>query len=191
MIRLDDEKLSFILINPFTDSISQYENSVKEQRLTSVLYSKDYTLYPIKEYYEGKYTECLLGISSAVSNDEIRNETLQILDFMDIDDAIIKYLDETKPVKINKVGQEKLLSFSIVENNSESKVYITDGSQFSFKEEKRFFYPSKKEQLKEGMTLEYFNNNMWNTKEIKNLDTEFEKMYKLLMKYNKIRIATI
>ena len=41
------------------------------------------------------------------------------------------------------------------------------------------------------MIVEYFSNKNWTKKEIKNLDIEFEDMYKLLIKYDKIRVASI
>ena len=44
------------------------------------------------------------------------------------------------------------------------------------------------EELKNGMIIEYFNNNKWNELPVNNLDTQYDKMFKLLMKYDKLRI---
>lgn len=39
------------------------------------------------------------------------------------------------------------------------------------------------------MIVEYFNKDKWIKKQVINPETEYEKMYDLLIKFNKIRIA--
>ena len=85
MYLLTDPDISFILINPKVKESSQLENIWNCERLCSVLYSKDFTVFPLKEMYQNQYTECFLGISSENSNDKIRNEALQVLEFLNID----------------------------------------------------------------------------------------------------------
>jgi hypothetical protein len=50
--------------------------------------------------------------------------------------------------------------------------------------------PKKKEDFRQGMIIEYFNNSQWNEKIVFDLDTEWDKMYKLLVKYDKIRVLS-
>ena len=188
MYLLTDPDISFILINPKVKESSQLENIWNCERLCSVLYSKDFTVFPLKEMYQNQYTECFLGISSENSNDEIRNEALQVLEFLNIDQAIIKYVGVSNPTLILKNGVEKLLEFAAYEGDENSKTYIHDGVSFCLKESTRFYYPTKKEQLKDGLIVEYYNNNKWNKKQIVKLDEEFDKMYNLLIKYNKLRV---
>jgi hypothetical protein len=188
MYLLTNPNISFILINPEVKGSSQLENNWNCERLCSVLYSKDFTVFTVKELYQNQYTNCFLGISSENSNDEIRNEALQVLEFLNIDQAIIKYVGVSNPTLILKNGVEKPLEFSVNEGDENSKTYIHDGVSFCFKEAKRFHYPTKKDQLKEGIIVEYYNNNKWNKKQIVKLDEEFDKMYNLLIKYNKLRI---
>ena len=38
------------------------------------------------------------------------------------------------------------------------------------------------------MFVEYFNNNKWNQKQITNIESEYDKTFKLLIKYDKLRI---
>jgi hypothetical protein len=75
--------------------------------------------------------------------------------------------------------------------DSEKKSYLYNGYSFSFTEQKRYFFPSRKEEIKVGMIVEFFNNNKWIEKKVSNPDVEYDKLYKLLMKYNKVRIAFI
>jgi len=190
MFNLTDPKLSYILINPEVNGASLLENNWNCERLCSVLYSKDFTVIPLKELYQNKYSKSFIGIIPSSNNDEIRQDVLQILNFLKIESAIVKYLDQTNPFNITMNGEEKPLTFNAYRIDEQSKVYIHEGVAFSFVEQKRYFFPKKKEQLKSGMLIEYFNDNQWKEKQINNLDQEFDKMYNLLMKYEKIRIPT-
>ena len=51
-------------------------------------------------------------------------------------------------------------------------------------------FRSKKEDFKVGMIVEYLNNKNWIKREVKNIDVEYEDLYKLLIKYDKIRVAS-
>jgi len=190
MFQLINPKLSFILINPEVSNATNLENNWNCERLCSVLYSKDFTVIPIRELYQDKYSRAFLGISPNTNNDLIRQEALQILEFLDIEEAIIKYIDSESPTKITKSGEETPLTFSVYESDDNSKIYIHDGVSFSFRESTRYFFPKKKDHLKSGMVVEYYNNNKWNKKQIVKLDEEFDKMYNLLIKYDKLRIPT-
>jgi hypothetical protein len=43
--------------------------------------------------------------------------------------------------------------------------------------------------LKVGMVVEYMNNNKWHEKMVQNPQDEWEKLYKLLIKYDKLRVS--
>ena len=72
--------------------------------------------------------------------------------------------------------------------DSNNRSYILNGLSFSFIEEQQYYIPRKKDDFKVGMIVELFSNNKWIEKKVHNPEIEFEKMYALLMKYNKIRI---
>ena len=60
---------------------------------------------------------------------------------------------------------------------------------FSFEPRKRYWKPSKVSDFKEGMIIEILNNNaQWVEKTVKDPEVEYQRMYKLLIKYNKIKI---
>jgi hypothetical protein len=104
-------------------------------------------------------------------------------------EVILKWKYETLLTKMTTEGLEYSMEVNFYDNNLDKKIYIHEGISFSLNEKKRYFFPAKKEDLCSGMIIEYFNNNKWNQKEISDLDNEYEKMYKLLMKYEKIRVS--
>jgi hypothetical protein len=185
---INDPKLSFLLLEPINPNVSVYENKINCERTCSVLWSKEYSVIPVKEYNNYTHNECFLGISNLSNNDEIRTEALNILNFLNLEYGILKYVGESHPVKIHKSGQEDFLETKIYESNEDNKVYMIDGLSFSFITKNRYFYPRLKEHLKKGMIVEYYNNNIWNQKTINDLDSEYDKLYRLMIQYEKLRI---
>jgi hypothetical protein len=177
MLNLKNEESSYILAS--ADNISA---------LTSYLYSIDYYILDIKGYYDGKFEDSILAFTN-LDPDELRQDGLHIMEYFDQDCIIIKYKGQNSVVKLFKDGQEKPMGILLYNTDSNNKSYIHDGLSFSFVEQKLYFFPSKKEDFKVGMIIECFSNNKWNERKVYNIDSEFDKMYKLLMKYNKIRIA--
>ncbi len=175
---LTDKKLSYILIS-----------SDKIDDISSVLWAKDYRVIPIKEYYKGNYKESIIAYSD-IDNDELRKDAIFILNHFNHDSAIIKYLNESDTRNIFSDGSENLLSVSLYNTNFENKSYLYNGYSFSFIEMERYWKPTKKEDFKIGMIVEYFNNNKWYKQEVKNPSVEFDGLYKLLIKYDKIRVAS-
>jgi hypothetical protein len=189
MFKLSDPTISFILLEPVNETNTDYVNNVNCEKTCSVLYSKDYSVISIKEYSTDTNKNCYLGVTSLTNNDDIRNETLNILNFLDLESAVLKYLGDSDPVRVYKNGNEHPLKFKLYESTEGSKKYLLEGISFSFEEKIRYFFPKKKEHLKTGMVIEFLNNNKWNQKQIVDLDTEYDKLYKLLIKYDKLRIS--
>ncbi len=73
--------------------------------------------------------------------------------------------------------------------DSENRSYLHNGVSFSFVEAKRYWKPKSAEDLKIGMVVEYMNNNKWFEKKIQNPKDEWDKMYKLLLKYDRLRVS--
>ena len=156
--------------------------------MVSILYAKDYQVIPIKGFYRGRYEDSVLA-SAKVDNDELRRDVILLLNQFTEDCAIIKYLHETTAKKIYKDGSERPLGIVMYNTDSENISYLYNGVSFSFVECKRYWNPTKKEDFRVGMLVEYFSNNKWIEKKVIQPEDEYEKMYKLLIKYNKLRVS--
>jgi hypothetical protein len=155
--------------------------------IASILYSKDYQIIPIKEYYKGNFEDSI--IAYGYSNDDLRRDAIFLLDHFHEKDAIIKYQGELNAKKIKYDGSELPLDFIPYNTESDRVSYIYEGISFSFKESKRYWKPKSSSDLKIGMIVEYMNNNKWYERKVRNPEDEWEKMYKLLLKYDKLRVS--
>lgn len=190
MFNLLDKNISYILFSPEKNYNTVLENNVNCERACSILYSKDYTIIPVSGHYRGKNEKSFLAISPKSSNDDIRNDAIFLLDWFEQDSVIVKYLAESEATLIKNDGSEKSMKFVIYDSNLDNKSYIFNGVSFSFVENKRYYFPKDKNDLRNGMLVEFLNNDEWKQRVIHNVDIEFEKMYKLLIKYGKLRVET-
>ena len=175
MIDLEHLNESYIIPSMYDDSAYGY------------LASKDYQFLYIKEYSNQNLKDSFISFSN-ISNDELRNDSLFILDNFQQDFIIIKYKGEKDPRKIYSDGQESLLEVLLFNSDSNLTTYVFEGVSFSFLDKKIYKYPTKKEDLKNGMIVEYCSNNNWVQRKISNIDLEYDKFYKLLVKYGRVRI---
>lgn len=158
--------------------------------MTSVLYAKDYQILPLQTYYKEEFDNSAMGYSD-VDNDTLRKDVIFLLNHFHQESAIIKYKGEKTPRRIYRTGAEKLLEVNMYNTDSENVSYLYRGLSFSFVESKRYWIPKSKDDFKAGMIIEYFNNNQWSQKVVENPNDEWERMYKLLLKYDKIRVQSI
>lgn len=178
MIDLSNPKMSFILLS-----------SDKLDDMLSILYAKDYQIIPIKGYYQGQYEDSALAFSN-IDNDELRKDLVFLLNHFHQDCGIIKYIGETNAKKVFRDGSEKPLGITLYNTDSENISYLYNGLSFSFVEQVRYWKPSRIEDFKVGMIVEYLNNNKWYQRKVENPKQEWEDMYKLLSKYDKLRVAS-
>jgi hypothetical protein len=188
MFNLQNEDLSFIIINSEKEFQTVLENYHNSERLYSVLDSKEFSIFKLKDFKKSKMSPAYLAVTQLKENDSIRAEALHILEFMDISSLILKYKDSKNPILLEKNGHETPLLFEFYPNNQEEQFYVLEGLSFNFKKDQRFFFPKNKSHLKQGMVVEYLNDDIWKSRKIDNLDVEYNKMYSLLMKYDKLRI---
>ena len=163
-------------------------SSDKIDDIISNLYTMDYSLVEMQSY-DGKYHDALIAYNNGVNNDELRAGALSILDRLNQEYFIIKYKGEKSPKRLFRNGSENLLEVSMY-NPDNNLSYIYKGLSFSFLEAKRYWIPKKKEDFRVGMVVEFFNNNKWNEKIVENPSEEWERLYKLMLKYNKIRVMS-
>ena len=174
-----DQNSAFILLS-----------SPKLEDMVSILYAKEYNILPIKNYYKGQYENSVISYGND-DNDTLRSDTLFLLSNFNENCAIIKYKGEVNAKKIFKDGSEIILD-ALINNVDDNNIsYLNNGISFSFVESKRYWKPTNKDDFKVGMLVEYFSNNEWHEKKIENPDQEYEKLYKLLIKYDKVRVPSV
>jgi hypothetical protein len=164
-------------------------SSDKIDDMMSILWAKEFKIIPIKGYYRGKYENSIIAYSD-IDNNELRKEVIFLLNYFKQECAIIKYLDETIAKKIFSDGSEKPLGIVMYNTDDENISYLHNGLSFSFVEQKRYWVPKSKDDLKMGMIVEYSNKGKWLEYEIKNPSIEWDNLFKLLIKYNKVRVSS-
>jgi hypothetical protein len=82
------------------------------------------------------------------------------------------------------------MGVDIYNTDAENISYLYNGVSFSFVEQVRYWKPTKKEDFIVGMLVEYFNNNKWYEKKVEDPINEYDKIYKLMIKYDKIRVVS-
>ena len=188
MFNLSDPKVSYIIFTPEKESNTELENKLLCERSSSILYSKGYTILSVTGYYEGKYEKSFIAIPEFTNNDDLRKDSYYLLDTFHQDSLILKYFDNNSATKIMNDGSERPMSVAYYNENTTNKTYLHNGISFSFIEEKRYYTPKGKSDLKNGMIVEYLNDSIWNQRTIVDIDTEYLNLYGLLIKYNKMRV---
>ena len=173
------------MLNLKNPKISYLVSSNSE--ILSYLYSRDYYVLDIQSYDKGNFGNSFIAFTN-LSNDEIRKDAIHLIEYFSQESLIVKYHDESDPKRIYENGREHTLSILMYNTDFDSKSYIHEGVSFSFIEKQLYYFPKKSDDFKTGMVVEFFSNNKWVEKKVINPSVEFEKMYGLLIKYNKIRI---
>lgn len=155
--------------------------------MTTVLYSKEYQILPIQGYFNGVFEDSVIAYGQ--DNETLRRDVIFLLDHFQQESAIIKYQGETNTKTVFFDGSEYPMDLLMYNTDSTKKTYIHNGISFAFKEAKRYWIPKTMEDLKVGMIVEYMNNNKWYERKVQNPSEEWEKLYKLLIKYDKLRVS--
>ena len=177
-MNLQEKNMSYVILS-----------SDKLDDMISILYAKEYQIIPIKGYYRGQYEDSVIAFGR-VDNDNLRKDVLFLINHFHQECAIIKYLGETSVKKIFKDGSEKPLGIVMYNTDAENISYLYNGVSFSFVEQVRYWKPTKKEDFRVGMLVEYFNKDKWYERLVEDPSQEYEKLYKLLIKYDKVRVAS-
>ena len=170
-------------LNNLNNSWSLIESDNLNQ-VQSILYCKNYTIKNISKYKNNIRFESLLVFNDN-SNEVFENDIKAIMDSYNIYSTIIKYNNSNDIKRIYLNGFKKDLEIS---DECLYETYVLDTLPLSFKDKKSYWKPNSKSDFKEGMIIEYFNMDKWIKKEIIDPNSEWEKMLKLLIKYDKIRI---
>ena len=176
MTELESVQSSYIILS--TDRINE---------MTTVLYAKEYQIIPIQGYFNGIFEDSVIAYGQ--DNESLRRDIIFLLDHFHQESAIIKYQGETNAKTVFFDGSEHPMDLLVYNTDATKKTYIHNGISFAFKESKRYWIPKTMEDLKVGMIVEYMNNNKWYERKVQNPSEEWEKLYKLLIKYDKLRVS--
>lgn len=179
-MNLNEPRISYIILS--SDNIEAVESYLLATGFDIIYLLKN----------KGKNKKAILAYYDVddKTNDSLREYILFLLEEFKIKNAIIKYKFETKPKLITVNGEEIKLELKSLTNEFDNDIPYYNYNQyfFYFVREKEYFSPTKKEDLKLGMVVEYLNKNEWIKYKIKNPSIEYDRLFKLLMKYNKVRI---
>ena len=177
MTGLESSQSSYIILS--TDRINE---------ITTVLYAKEYQILHIQGYFNEVFEDSVIAYGQ--DNETLRRDVIFLLDHFQQESAIIKYQGETNTKTVFFDGSEYPMDLLMYNTDSTKKTYIHNGISFAFKEAKRYWIPKTMEDLKVGMIVEYMNNNKWYERKVQNPSEEWEKLYKLLIKYDKLRVSS-
>ena len=183
-MKLNDPYINYIIISGFQSDKDDLVNRLADSRLFDKLIFKDFTVLSMGGNQPSylAYKDC--------TNDELRYDAIELMDTFKQNFVICKYIDETEAKKILFDGRESLLGIVKYEGNEDNHNFFVEGNTFSFEPRKRYWKPSQVDHFKEGMVIEMLdNNNQWVEKVVKDPEVEYERMYKLLIKYDKLKVA--
>ena len=179
-----DKSINYIIITSFNKEENQIINEANLNKLEISLYARDYT---IMDMYN-EHSKVFLAYKDTDA-DEVRYDAIELMYEYKQSFCIIKYKGETKVKKITYEGMEYPLGEVEYQGDENNINFFVEGKAVSFQPQKRYFYPTKKEDFKVGQTIEIKNNNhQWTEMTVTLPDVEYDRMFKLLIKYKKIRI---
>jgi len=171
---LEDPNLSY-MISPSDISLSSY------------LYSRNYNCVDIQSRCQDVYEKSMISVCG-IDNPELRKDVFHILDNYDQNYLIVKYRGNRNPVKIYKDGTERQMEAVLYDNDVNNVSYILNELLFSFVESRLYVKPKSIDDFKIGLIVECLSGDKWIQREVLDPKSEYDKIYKLLIKYDKVRI---
>src|ERR1035437_2003496 len=188
-MNLTDIGISYIIISAHKSELNSDENLKRSSKLETILYAKEYTIQHIRGYYNNKWEDSYLAWNESSDNQELKKDALFLINEFNQESVIIKYKDEVLTKKLYKDGKEEPLALNMYDSDMNNKSYVIQGLSFSFVEQKQYKMTTDKSQLKSGMIVEICNNNQWSEKMINDVEKEWDSMYRLFAKHNKLRFS--
>lgn len=154
--------------------------------IESLLYSRGYILQTIQKVVDGQGSEALLAYKNSAGED-LERDIFELFDKAHLDSVIL--LHDGFYTHIKGQGSRIELEISTDQSSGGDELF------FVIKERPLFFSPKKlykdilqKEELIGEKMVQIFNQNRWQTMIIENLDEDWNNIYKLFAKYNKLRL---
>lgn len=173
MLNFENNNASFLICPNFTDDV------------LSFLYSKSYSIFPIQKIENKNIFENYICINLS-DNTSLLSDVSTLVNKLNINSVIVKYFEDNNIYEIFN-DHQRIVEVKYYSDESDIK-YIHENYVFSFLNKKIYNFPTAISDFKEGMIVECLSNDNWIKRRVNNVSTEFDKIYKLLIKYNKIRI---
>ena len=184
-MKLDDPYINYIVISAYKGTSADVENRLSHSRLCDSLLYKDFTIIEMSGT-----TPSVLAYKT-MDNNDLRYDAIELMDKYSQEYVIVKYKGETEAKKIHFDGREMLLGIVKYDGDASNHNFFVEGTAFSFKNKKRYNIPKRMEDFKKGMIIEMKNNNGdWVESTVNDPEVEYHRMYKILMRYDKIRIES-
>jgi hypothetical protein len=183
MIKLNDPYINYIIITGYKSEGDDLENRMQNSYLMDELLYRDFNVLEMKGKMPSflAYKEC--------DDNDLRYDAIELMDKFKQEFAIIKYTGDNEAKKILFDGREHLLGLVQYDGVEENHNFFVEGQAFSFEPRKRYWTPKSVKDIKKGMIVELKNNQgEWIEKKVKDPEVEYERIYKLMLKYNKLRI---
>jgi hypothetical protein len=187
MLELTDESVSYFIVSPARGIADPTMAIVEASRAQSLLYSRDYSLISLTGYSGGVYDRSYLAYGAS-DNESLREDAMMYIREMAQREVLVKYSGSRTLTILSVDGSEYPVSIRQYDGGDD-RAFIHEGQCFSVRREKRYRTVESRSEIRRGMTLEYFNNDRWNEVVVSDPDTEFERMYRLLIKYSKLRVC--
>ena len=156
--------------------------------ISSYLYSRDYKLIEMTKFKDGTFTDCLVGITEKIKSD-VMSDINHISNHFKLQFVIAKFFGDECPVRLNENGTIDDLDLIMYDTNLDLDSYIKDGVSFSFVKKKKYSYPKEKKDFKVDMIIECYSSNGWIEKIVKDVDSEFDSIYSILSKFDRVRVS--
>jgi len=184
-MKLDDPYINYIIISAYQSKEDDLKNRLESSRLQDKLLFRDFIILEMG----GSQPSYLAYKDDEYDNDELRYDAIELMDSFGQEYVIVKYKGEKEAKKILFDGREDLLGIVEYQGESNNHNFFVEGRAFSFEPRKRYITPRSVNDFRKGMIVELKNNNgEWMQKKVNDPEVEYERMYKLMIKYDKIRI---
>jgi hypothetical protein len=157
--------------------------------LESYLYSMGYHIINIKNFFNGEFKDAMVAFIGDDS-DKLRSDSLHLIKHFSVEYLYIKYFGDTDCFKLLPSGEEYPYKWEKWNTDPYKITFIHSGLSFSFSEQKRWYKPKEIGDFKIGMTVECFSDGKWIRMMVKNPQSEWNDIYKLMIKWDKIRICS-
>lgn len=156
-----------------------------EEAVCSYLWSVDYDIDYMKT---DKGDTVLIADLPYVESKRLKYDISNLYNLSIIERAYIKYDNSGYIHEVFSGGEEESFKITYFPTNENTEFFIYKNYSFSINNFKKYWKPSEEKDFKEGMVVELLNNNNWITMKVENPQKEFNDIYKLFIKYDKIRV---